>query len=268
MPTTDIGEAGAGNTGAPWQHLLDAYTKVGTWISSILAPLMLLGYWVKLKETIASIREHPVGFACSLAVFVLVFAWALREKGLSLSVIREVWRKRFRRVRSPAPRPRLRGLVIGVLGAAALAFVTAAVLLAGVSPKYYVRVATVRDRESGKVDADRIRKAVRNSGTPDLNPVRLSPLRHGKDRQFIVTVGGPHETMQAAETTLSVAKARLGPVIHPSAYVSKQHWVPVGDRLDLAWRALVGPLRSSPKALRSAAPDSGRAAVQPDTSSP
>jgi hypothetical protein len=242
---------------------IDAYTRVGTVLSVILAPLMLHAYWLKLKETVVGIREHPSDFACFLGVFTILFALLMRRKGFSLGVLCSFWKSRVigrKQERLTTRHPRV---VLGVIGAAALAFVTAILLVVSVTPKYYVLAATLSSREAADTEAKRLERAVDESLIMALRPVRTSPSSQKGKHSYIVTIGGPHDTRQSAEATLTLAKQHVAPFIHASAYVQRRGRIPLRDRLDVAWRTII-PLRRAPSESAAAAPDSGNTPAVPE----
>jgi hypothetical protein len=221
--------------------LIHAFDRATRWFGNLLAPLVIITYAKDAGDAFNYLIERPLLTGSFILVFIIVLAYnVLRTANIQL-------RGRVRRTQVSAPktvkptrdqveetvstpevetpdapaRSRGRSVLrwVAIVGSlVALALLTYAYVLVFVTGLYFVAVASAPDKASAIREIQSLNQIFEQKGRSDLEARAHASTAAGTG-WYMISIGGPHTSREAAEQTFRDAKEVMGPKMRSDAYI-------------------------------------------------
>jgi len=219
-------------------HAVDSATR---WFGNLLAPLVIIPYARDAEEAFHYLMERPLVASFFIFGFMLILTYnVLRTANIQI-------RGRVGRIRAPAPKtvttpqerveettsakdvetpdaltePRARSVVrwVAIVGSlAALAVLAYAYVLVFVTGLHFVAVGSAPDKASAIREIQSLNQFFEQKGRSDLEARAHASTASGSE-WYMISVGGPHISREAAEETFREAREVMGPKMRSDAYI-------------------------------------------------
>ncbi len=231
-------EHGAQEPSAERKHpLRDAFDRATRWFGNLLAPLVIIAYVKDLEETIDYLIERPLLTGSLALVFILVLLYNVLRT-LNIQARTWIW---WRSVlaRKAAPKQemsvppeknaekesvgRQRGRSVlrwaAILGSlVAMGLLVYVYVLVFVTGLHFVAVASAPDKASAIREIQSLNRFFKAQGYSNLEARTHASTATGSG-WYMISIGGPHTSREAAEETFREAKRALGPKMRTDAYI-------------------------------------------------
>ncbi len=212
----------------------DAFDRATRWFGNLLAPLVIITYTKDAQQAFDYLIERPLLTGSFVLIFIVILLYnVLRTVNIQLSGWPR-WRKRPSEPQPPTadtaePRPadvpvtssRGRTLlrVSAIVGSLlALVLLVYAYVLVFVTGLHFVAIASAPDKASAIAEIQTLNRFFEDNGYSDLEARAHASTATGTG-WYMISVGGPHTSRDAAETTFERAKKAMGMKMRTDAYI-------------------------------------------------
>jgi len=216
--------------------LRDAFDRSTRWFGNLLAPLVIIAYARDAQQALDYLIERPLLIGTFALVFIIILAYNLLR---TINIQFGGWPWRWQSARKAAAKngapvpsetnsteepvkgPRGRALLrwTAILGSlVALVLLVYVYVVVFVTGLHFVAVASAPDKASAIREIQSLNRFFKEEGYTDLEARTHASTATGIG-WYMISIGGPHTSQEAAEATFRRAKQALGPRMRSDSYI-------------------------------------------------